>query len=201
MKSIITIGREFGSGGRELGRRLAENLGYAYYDQEIITEISNRTELSEKYVQSILEKKPAASFPIHTGRSFYPMVNPAILQGQKLYQAQRSILRELSERSDCVIIGRCADWILKDKKPFRIFVYADPESKIERCRLKGREAMPLTEKELKRHIQEVDRHRAEYYEFYTDQTWGDRKNYDLCINTTNTDLKELAAVISRLFEK
>ena len=72
MNRIITIGREFGSGGRELGRRLAETLGFAYYDQEIVSEIARRTEMSEQYVQSIVEHQPSFSFPIHIGRSFYP---------------------------------------------------------------------------------------------------------------------------------
>lgn len=199
MSRIITIGREFGSGGRELGRRLAENLGFAYYDQEIITEIANRTELSEKYVQSIIERKPAVSFPIHVGRSFYPLPNPAVLQGQKLYQEQCRILRELSEKTDCVIVGRCADYILRKEKPFRIFVYAEMESKIERCRRKGQEHEQMTDKEIRQHILEVDKQREKYYSYYTDQKWGDRRNYDMCINTTCVNIKEMASFMARFF--
>lgn len=199
MNKIITIGREFGSGGRELGRRLAENLGFAYYDQEIITEIANRTELSEKYVQSIVERRPAASFPIHVGRSFYPLTNPAILQGQKLYQAQCEILRELSEKTDCVIVGRCADVVLWDRKPFRIFVYAHMESKIERCRRKGKEDRLLADSEIRQHILDVDKHRSQYYNYYTNQKWGDRRNYDMCINTTYADIREMASVMTKFF--
>lgn len=85
MNRIITIGREFGSGGRELGRRLAETLGYAYYDQEIVSEIARRTELSEQYVQSIEEHRPAISFPIHVGRSFYPAPTPVFDQSMSVY--------------------------------------------------------------------------------------------------------------------
>ena len=187
MDRIITIGREFGSGGRELGRRLAENLGYAYYDQEILEEIANRTELSEKYVQSIVERRPIFSFPIHADF------------GQKIYLEQCNILRELAEKSGCVIVGRCADYILKDCNPFRVFVYADMDSKIERCRRKGRGQENLTDKEMKRYILDVDKHRARYYEFYTDQKWGDRKNYDICVNTTNEDIKKIANILARLF--
>ena len=97
MEQIITIGREFGSGGRELGHRLAETLGCAYYDQEIVTEIANRTELSEQYVRSIVEQRPVLSFPIHVGRTFYPAVNPSVVQGQRLFQEQCRLLSELSE--------------------------------------------------------------------------------------------------------
>ena len=85
MSKIITIGREFGSGGRELGRRLSEKLGYAYYDQEIIAEIAKRTALSEEYVQQIIERKPITSFPIHIGHSFYPVTNPMFQQSLNVY--------------------------------------------------------------------------------------------------------------------
>lgn len=199
MNRIITIGREFGSGGRELGRRLAKNLGFAYYDQEIITEIANRTELSEKYVQNVIEQRPQISYPIHIGRSFYPMQNPVMLQGQKIYQEQCRIIRELSEKSSCVIVGRCADYILREQKPFRIFVYADMESRIARCRQNEQEQEHLSDKELRQRILEIDRHRAQYYGLYTEWKWGDRRNYDMCINTTYSDIKEVAAAMARLF--
>lgn len=128
------------------------------------------------------------------------MVNPMALQGQNIYQEQCKIIRELSDKSDCVIIGRCADFILREKKPFRIFVYAEMQSKINRCRLKGHEETQLTDSELKRHIMDVDKRRAQYYEFYTDQKWGERENYDLCINTTNSNIPEFAGILSRLFK-
>ncbi len=137
MKQIITIGREFGSGGRELGCRLAEELKIAYYDQEVISEIAKRTEFSEEYVHQIVEHKPITPFPIHIGTSFSPAVNPMILQSQSIYQEQSRIIREMAGKSDCVIVGRCADYILRDEKPFRFFVYADMESRISRCREKA----------------------------------------------------------------
>ncbi|MBR1673143.1 MAG: cytidylate kinase-like family protein [Fretibacterium sp.] len=206
MNRIITIGREFGSGGRELGRRLAEALKAAYYDREIVAEIAKRTSLSEEYVHQIVEHRPIVAFPIHVGRSFYPMLNPVWDQGQAVYQEQHSIIREMAGKSDCVIVGRCADYILRDEKPFRIFVYADMESRVARCRERGEDAGRLeggetmTDKELRRRIAEVDKNRAKYYEFYTGQAWGERLNYDLCLNTTSVDLGKTAAAIARLFE-
>ena len=119
MNKIITIGREFGSGGREFGRRLAEQLGYAYYDQEIIREIASRTALSEKYVQQIVEHRPVTSFPIHTGRSFMMMYDPLMEQNQSIFRGQCEILQQMAEKSDCVIVGRCADYILRDRNPLR----------------------------------------------------------------------------------
>lgn len=198
MNRIITIGREFGSGGRELGRRLADELHCAYYDQEIVTEIAKRTELAEGYVQRIMEHKPVLSFPIHIGRSFQVLPNPLLEQEQSVYQQQCSILAELADKSDCVIVGRCADYLLREMSPFRIFVYADTESKLSRCRAKGREQEKLSERELIRNIKSVDMHRAEYYNFYTDQKWGDRSNYDLCVNTTRLDLKRAAHGLAAL---
>ena len=112
MYQIITIGREFGSGGRELGRLLAEKLNIAYYDQEIITEISKRTSLAEDYVQQFVEQIPAFPITIHVGRSFYPTVNPVFEQRTAIYVEQHKLLKELSEKSSCVIVGRCgtASW-------------------------------------------------------------------------------------------
>ena len=174
MNRIITIGREFGSGGRELGRRLSEELGFAYYDQEIISEIARRTEMSEQYVQSIVEHKPSFSFPIHIGRSFYPAPAPVFDQSMSVYQEQARIITEMAHKSDCVIVGRCGDYILKEYEPFRMFVYADMESKMKRCREKASEEEKMTDKELKQHILGIDKKRAKYYEFYTGHKWGDK---------------------------
>lgn len=201
MNRIITIGREFGSGGRELGRRLSEALGIAYYDQEIVSEIARRTEMSEQYVQSIVENRPSFSFPIHIGRSFCPMPSPALEQSLAVYQEQSRIIMEMAQKSDCVIVGRCGDYILSDFEPFRIFVYADLESRMERCRAKAPEDEKMTDRELKQHILGIDRKRAKYYEFYTGHKWGDRLNFDLCINTSRTVIKEIVPVLARLFEE
>lgn len=199
MNRIITISREFGSGGREFGRRLSENLGCAYYDQEIVQEIAKRTELSERYVQQVMGHRPITSFPIHIGRSFRMMSDPNLDQSQTIFREQCNILREMAAKSDCVIVGRCADYILWEEKPFRIFVYADMPSKVERCRVKNYEKEELTDKELERRINAVNRRRADYYEYCTGQKWGDRIHYDLCINTTKTNIKQMTAAVSRLF--
>ena len=199
MNRIVTISREFGSGGREFGRRLSENLGFAYYDQEIVQEIAKRTELSEKYVKQVMTHRPISSFPIHVGRSFRMMADPNLDQSQTIFREQCTILREIAAKSDCVIVGRCADYILQDEEPFRIFVYADMPSKVKRCREKNYEKEELTDRELERRIAAVNRRRAEYYEYYPGQKWGDRIHYDLCINTTQGTVKGIAAAVARLF--
>ena len=197
MNRIITIGREFGSGGRELGRRLSEELGFAYYDQEIISEIARRTEMSEQYVQSIVEHQPSFAFPIHIGRSFYPAPTPVFDQSMTVYQEQARIITEMAQKSDCVIVGRCGDYILRDYQPFRMFVYADMESKMKRCRAKAPEEEKMTDRELKQHILGIDKKRARYYESYTGHKWGDKLNFDLCINTSRTVIKEIVPAVAK----
>ena len=186
---IITIGREFGSGGRELGRRLADHLQIAYYDKEILTEISKRTQLTEEYVHNVVEHHPYPLLPITIGHSLYP--DMAFQLQQSVYTEQSNIIKEMAAASDCVIVGRCADYILHDIKPFSIFVYADMEARIARCHARAPEGEHLSDKELKQMIQKVDKGRAKYYEFYTGEKWGDKSSYDLCINTSNVVIKEL----------
>lgn len=200
MNKIITIGREFGSGGRELGRRLAEELGFEYYDKEIVTEISKNTSLSEEYVKLVVENAPHALFPITVGRSFTYADDYSIKQIQTVYAAKDEIIKELAEKSNCVIVGRCADYILKDYNPYKIFVYADEESKINRCADRLGPDESLDRKQILKRIKEVDRRRARYYEFYTDNKWGDKRNYDLCINTTDTVIKEIVPIIAKMFK-
>ena len=200
MNKIITIGREFGSGGRELGRRLAEELGFEYYDKEIITAIAEKTSMSQEYVQEVLEGKPHHLYPITIGQSMFIADSFYIQQEQSIYLAQSEIIRELAQKSNCVIVGRCADFILQDLKPFRIFVYADIESRIARCIERNSDAEKhLTEKEMKKQILSIDKNRAKYYDYYTGNKWGDKNNYDLCINTTGFVIKDIATVISKIF--
>lgn len=197
MNKIITIGREFGSGGRELGRRLSEKLGFAYYDQEVISEIAKKTSLSEQYVQSVVESNPFVSFPIHVGMSFYNTNANYVLDSHRtIYAEQDRIIKEMAEKSNCVIVGRCADYILDEMKPFRIFVYADMESKMARCRKKGGPAEHFDDKQLKTHINRMNKNRAKYYDFYTGRKWGDKLGYDLMINSTNVEIKEITGHIA-----
>lgn len=198
MAKIITIGREFGSGGREFGKRLSDKLGIAYYDNEIITEIAKRTELDEGYVQHVMENSPSALMPITIGRTFYMGMDPVMEQNNKIYREQSRLIQELADKSDCVIVGRSADYILKEKEPLRLFLYAEMPFKIKRCMERAPEQEHFTEKEMKRHILDVDKKRGRYYGFFTGQTWGDKVNYDLCVNTSHKPIPEWVDAISRL---
>ena len=189
MNRIITIGREFGSGGRELGLRLSQRLGIAYYDQEIISEISRRTELSEQYVRKMAEKKPMFSFPLHIGRSFHYMQNSPWDLNLSIFREQSAIIREMAEKSDCVIVGRCADDILREMNPLRIFVYGDMETKLERCRKRAGSDEKMTDREILSNIRKIDKNRSEYYGLYTGKVWGDKQSYNLCINTSKISVE------------
>ena len=196
MNRIITIGREFGSGGRELGLRLSQRLGIAYYDQEIIAEISKRTELSEQYVRKMAEKKPLFSFPLHIGRSFHYMQNSPWDLNLSIFREQSAIIREMAEKSDCVIVGRCADDILRDMNPLRIFVYGDMETKLERCRKRAGSDEKMTDREILSNIRKIDKNRSEYYGLYTGKVWGDKQSYDLCINTSKISVERASELLA-----
>lgn len=201
MKRIITIGREFGSGGRELGKRIAEALGIAYYDKEIIDKVASNTKLAIDYVQQIIEKKPLTYYPITIGNSFNGIDDVLARSNATIYAEQAKVIKELADKSDCVIVGRCADYILKDYKPFRIFVYSDMDSKIKRCIEKGEVEDKGSAKKIKKEIKKVDKHRRHYYEFYTSQKWGDIHNYDVCINTSGRTIKEVVKDILTIFKE
>lgn len=198
VNQIITIGRQFGSGGRELGRRLAEELGFEYYDKEIVSEIASHTSLSENYVRQVIERTPHHLFPITVGQSLSYLSDYQFQMVQSVYQAQSEIIRSMADKSSCVIVGRCADYILRDRKPMRIFVYADKDSRLRRCieRSDGRDNM--SERELKQYIRQMDKNRADYYNYYTGHRWGDMENYDLCVNTTDTEIKKLVPSLAGL---
>ena len=105
-------------------------------------------------------------------------------------------LEELAEKSDCVIVGRCADYILREKKPFRIFVYAAVENKLQRCMSHKPDGEQFSENELRKHIAGLDKKRAKYYEFFSDQKWGARENYDLMVNTSGRETKQVSAAVA-----
>lgn len=200
MNRIITIGRQFGSGGREFGKRLSDELGFAYYDKEIVTEIAKRTQLAETYVQSIMEKKPNTFFPITTARTLHmeaAHINYLLTHQTAVFSELSNLLHELAQTSDCVIVGCSADYLLKEYSPLRIFVYADIDARIARCRQKGEEP-DLSDRALRKKILTVDKNRAKHYKYYTGHTWGARQNYDICVNTTIAPIKELAHSMSLL---
>lgn len=192
---IITISREFGSGGREVGKRLADALGMDYYDREIVTAIAQKTSMDEGYVANALEGGLFRSVPIHFGRTF--SYSTALMTNTaNLYVEQHRIIKELAEKGNCIIVGRAADAILEEYGPFNLFVYANMPSKVKRCLERAPKGEKLTERELIRHIKKVDTERAKYHELFSDTRWGKKESYHLCVNTTGTEIKKLVPAIA-----
>lgn len=192
---IITVSREFGSGGREVGKRLADALGLNYIDREIVTTIANENNMNEDVVEETLAQGLVSRVPIHYGRSFYYYQNVPTMSSQLLIR-QQTLLKEFAMKGDCVIVGRAADVVLEDYDPFRIFVYADLSSKIVRCRRLGPEEEALSDRELERKMKRIDSDRARYYSLYGSTPWGDKSNYDLCVNTSAFEIKEIVPQIA-----
>lgn len=193
--NIITISREFGSGGRELGKRIADILGYSYYDREIITAIAEKHDYDENYVENILESRFPFSMPITYGRTF-SYTDATGQQAIELLSSQYKLLREFASKSNCVIVGRSANIILEEFDPLNIFVYADMESKMKRCRERAPENENLRDFDMKRRIKQIDTGRAKHQKFLTDQKWGDKEGYHLCVNTSGLDIKSISPVIA-----
>lgn len=188
--NIITISREFGSGGREVGKRLADALGYAYYDKEIILEIAKESGLDAAYVEHVLQKGITPNYSYTFGRTFYqPVLFPE--NELKVLSVQQQIIKGLAEKGSCVIVGRGASIILEKYHPFNIFVYADKEAKLARCRNRAPESEHLSDQELVKQMKRIDQGRAKHQRLLSDLRWGDKESYHLCVNTSGVDIKHL----------
>lgn len=195
MERIITISREFGSGGRELGKRLADELGFAYYDREIVTAIAEKTKTDEDLVEHTLETGPRTMVPLTFGHTFdYIPEFPS--ESKRILGDQYDVIMSMAEHGDAVFIGRHADVILESYKPLKIFVYAELLAKIERCRERAPEDEHLSDRELARKIRQVDKGRSASHVTVSDLAWGDKVGYDLMVNTTEMDLKVLAKALA-----
>ena len=205
---IITVSRQFGSGGRELGKRLSDLLGWDYYDREIIRMLSEQQGLDPEYVHRALSGHGWHQYQL-TYRNSFRELTAADWRHTEVLVKQREIIREIAaEGNDCVIVGRDADVILQDEHPFRIFVCADLESRLARCARyeeKKEPAERLTEKEILRNIRRIDRKRRQIREILTGKSAADGSAFDLTVNATGWDIKKLAQAVAefsgRWFEK
>ena len=177
-KRIITISREFGSGGRFIGEEVAKKLGIAYYDKNVINEIAEKSGLSPEYIQENAELSPKKGLFAYafagrdiTGKSVEDMV----------YEAQRKVILDLAQKESCVIIGRNADYILKDRDDvLNVFIHGNMPKKIQRIiRLYN-----VGAKEAVKIMADTDKRRMTNYNFYTEQKWGKASNYTLCLNSS-----------------
>ena len=177
-KRIITISREFGSGGRFIGEEVAKKLGIKYYDKEIIGQIAKESGLAPEYIKENAELSPKKGIFAYaftgrdiTGKSVEDMV----------YEAQRKVILDLAEKEPCVIIGRNADYILKDRDDvLNVFIHGDMPEKTQRIMV----LYNVEEKEAVKMMADIDKRRMTNYNFYTDQKWGKASNYTLCLNSS-----------------
>ena len=208
MARIITVSRQFGSGGRELGKRLSDLLGWDYYDREIIQMLSEQQGLDPEYVHRALSGHGWHQYQL-TYRNSFRQPMGANWRHTEVLVKQREIIREIAaEGNDCVIVGRDADVILQEEKPFRIFVCADIQSRLARCARFEEKKEPderLTDKEILRNIRRIDRNRRQIREILTGKSATDGSAFDLTVNATGWDIKKLAAAVAefsgRWFEK
>ena len=179
-KRIITISRQFGSGGHSIAKAVAERLGVPFYDSQLITEVAKQSGLSEDFIRDNEEYASHSSSFLYqlamstAGTYGYPSVY------QKLYEAQTKVIQDLAERECCVIVGRCADYILRDRKDcLHIFIHADNEHRAKHIL----EKYGPTDKTTTQRIKDKDNRRRNYYRFHTDRDWGIATNYSLTLDS------------------
>jgi cytidylate kinase len=190
---IITISREFGSGGRTIGRQLASKLGITCYDAELIEKIAKESGFAQKYIAERSEDSTAKGWLSYalSGRDF----NGHSYQDD-LYAIQHKIITEIAEKESCVIIGRCADYILKDRTDcLHVFIHADMESRAKRIVEQYGERNDSPQKRLR----DKDKRRAAYYQFYTDMKWGDVRNYHITLDSSKLGFDKCVAILADLY--
>ena len=196
-KHVIALGRQFGSGGREIGRKLSESLGFAYYDRELLKLAAERAEVGEEL---FADKDEKAGNP-WLFKAFY-QGGPKVKQGQSaedvLFQMQSEIIRELAEKEDCIIVGRCADYILEDRDDvLNVFVHAGKDYRAKRIVLLYGE----TDKPPAKRLAEKDKKRALNYRHYTGREWGDVHNYDLSLDSGRLTPEGCVEIITRVVQE
>lgn len=188
---IITISREFGSGGRTIGKMVAEKLGIPCYDAEIIQKMADETGFAPDYVKEAGEYSPGSFLSAAFSNRMFGPTNEDIL-----WQHQYRVITELAEKGPCIIVGRCADYILEDKADcLKVFIHADLEFRAKRIvEVYGERAESPEER-----IKDKDKRRAAYHRFYTNMKWGYAQNYDLTLNSGVLEIDNCVDIITKLF--
>lgn len=192
-RKIITISREFGSGGRYIGKQLAEKLGISFYDKDIILKTAEETGLSQKFIEQQGEHSPLKNMFAY---AFVGRDTTGASMDDYVFNAQRKIILKLAEKEDCVIVGRCADVILKDMEGcVNVFIHGERQEKIERIK----KLYEKSEEEAVKLIKEMDKKRAINYKYNTDQEWGRAKNYTMCLNSSALGYDKCVEMIANLY--
>ena len=191
---IITINRMYGSGGRLLGTALAEKLGIGFYDKELIQMASEKNQIPYKELEKVDEKKASQwRLPVKEQMQMQPQYHFHPMN-DVLFETQSQIIRELGQKEDCIIVGRCANYILGDKC-FSLFVYAPFEYRVQSIM----ERLGREEKSARALVKKMDKTRKSYYEFFTDEKWKDLNNYQMCIDTSRFDQEFLLKILADIY--
>ena len=195
-KYVITIARGYGSGGKTIGKMLAESLGISFYDRELLRLASDDSGINEElFVKADEKVKKSLLFKI--ARKAYkgeliPPDSDDFVSNDNLFNYQAKIIKELAEQENCVIVGRAADYILKDcDNVVKVFVHAP----LEACIKTLVDMTGKSEKEIEKQILSIDKHRADYYRYYTGRNWEDAKNYDLCLNSSQLGFDKCVEIV------
>lgn len=194
---VITIGRQFGSGGREIGKLVAEKLGIAYYDKELLCEAAKNAGVSPEFFEKSDEKMPrffSGLFSFTMGYNPYTLyAGSSSISDDTLYRAQSDFIHSVAEKHSCVIVGRSADYVLRDHpRCANIFIHAPIEECVKRIMRRGDKTTPEQARSL---AEKTNKLRAGYYNFYSDKTWGDAKTYHMTIDSSLLPAEEVAAMI------
>jgi len=182
MKTVITIGRQFGSGGKEIGIRVAKELGIPFYDKELIQEAAKKSGLNEKIFESFDERPKSLLYSVAMGSHLFALSGNGADNSleQQVYLATFETIRRVADEGPCVIIGRCADYALEEHPNcLQLFIYAPMEARLERVA----QRQNLTPEKARQLIIKTDKRRAAYYEYYSARRWGAAENYDFCLNS------------------
>lgn len=195
-KCVITIARRYGSGGKQIGKMLAKELDIPCYDREILKMASEDSGINESLFGKADEtEKRSLLYSIVKKVYKGELIGPdkgKFTSEENLFNYQAKIIKELAEKQSCIIIGRCADYILKDRKDvIRIYIYSNEEQSIKNIH----EVQGLDEKEARNRMERHDRSRGEYYKYHTGHEWSDARNYDICINTDNMTFEQCVNLI------
>ena len=178
-----------------MGKRLADTLGVPCYDHEIIDMIAERYGFDKNYAAHVSEGDIRAWYHSTIGHRF-AVRKTADQQPVKVAAAEHEMIRRLASQGDCVIVGRCSDVVCRDMKPFNLFVYANRFSKLERCQSRADEAEHFSEREMLQKMKQIDRERAAYRALFTEEEWGRKESYHLCINTSGKEIRTLIPAVA-----
>ena len=194
MNTVITISRQYGSGGRLIGKLVAEKLGIPFYDREIILQAAEKSGLAAGFIEENEQKRK--SFDVFPMTSVRWGITPHSFDSleAKIYAAQADAIENCAKQGACVIVGRCADYVLKGKaKCLNVYVHAEDDDRVKRV-LEEYEEAP-TAKKAQKLLRDVDRNRARHYEYYTDSHWGRANEYDICINSSTLGIEKSADML------